>query len=99
MSSVSRKCLNCGTWNEGESITCLVCDHIIDPETIRVNEHEQRRINRENKPPGWLDSVVNKLNRSENIFVKALVLTLRAAWFVYWVILSFIIWLVAATPG
>jgi hypothetical protein len=99
MASVSRKCQHCSTWNTGDSSHCINCQQLIDPIAIRQQEDEVRRIQRENTPPGWLDKVINKLKASRNPFVQVLVMMLRAAWFVYWVILSFIIWLVAATPG
>ncbi|MFM1932337.1 MAG: hypothetical protein RL226_1640 [Bacteroidota bacterium] len=98
MSGVSRKCLECGHWNDGGSSHCTQCSKLIDPVQLQQNRLEEKRL-REQTPPSWLDQLIDRTKQSKNPFVIAAVALLRAAWFVYWVVITFIIWLVAATPG
>ncbi|MFT5958163.1 MAG: hypothetical protein ACI87V_002048, partial [Flavobacteriales bacterium] len=38
-------------------------------------------------------------SKSRNPFIKVAYLTVKTVWFIYWVILSIVLWLIAATPG
>ncbi len=98
-SSVQRKCKACGTWNTGEVTHCTNCGALIDPTMVREEEAEARHKKRMEAPRGRLDKFIELFKESRNPFMKFIFLVASAIWFVYWVILSFILWVIAATPG
>lgn len=98
-SSVQRKCKACGTWNTGEVTHCVGCGVLIDPTMVREEEAEARQKKRMSAPRGRLDKFIELFKESRNPFMKFIFLVASAIWFVYSVILSFILWLIAAGPG
>lgn len=97
--TVQRKCRACGAWNDGSEDRCVNCGALINPTLVREQEHETREKKRLEVPKTPLDRVIDKLGQSRNPFIMALNAVLKAIWFVYWVILSFILWVIAAGPG
>ena len=96
---IERKCSECGHWNVGHHEHCESCGALIDPQKKLVVESEKRELARANGPKSRLDKVVNHFKTTKNPFLKLIYLVLSALWFVYWVILSFILWAIAASPG
>lgn len=96
---VERKCPNCGTWNRDGEERCKECGHTLNPQKRIAEEEQEREKKRLELPKTKFDELVERFAQSKNPFVKALYLLLKGLWFVYWVILSFILWLIAATPG
>lgn len=96
---VQRKCQQCATWNVENESHCKSCGASLEPET-RIKEEAQARARvRALVPRGKLDRFIDRFKSSRNPFVRAFYLVLSALWFVYWVILSFVLWIIAATPG
>ncbi len=98
-SNVQRKCPSCGTWNIANETHCSNCNELIDPMMKLEQEAESRERKRLEVPRGRLDLFIERFKSSKNPFVKLIYLVASALWFVYWVILSFILWLIAAGPG
>jgi hypothetical protein len=101
MSSVriQRKCQQCATWNINNESHCKSCGWALEPE-IRIKEEAQARARvRSSAPRGKLDNFIERFKNSRNPFLRVFYLVLSALWFVYWVILSFILWVIAASPG
>ncbi len=96
---IERKCPECGTWNTSGEAHCVSCGAVLDPHLRIETEAKQREERRLSVPRGRLDAFVDRFKASRNPFVKALYLVLSALWFVYWVIMSFILWAIAAGPG
>lgn len=96
---VERKCGSCGQWVIGQVDQCPHCGHTVNPHKRIEEEHVEREIKRQQVPKTWLDDLINKVKDSRNPFVKLVYYVLSAIWFVYWVILSFILWAIAASPG
>jgi hypothetical protein len=99
MSNIQRKCPACGTWNTGEVTHCVACGELINPGMRIERDAKNRENQRMAAPRGKLDSFIDRFKQSRNPFVKLLFAVLSAIWFVYWVVLSFILWVIAATPG
>ena len=97
--TIERKCQNCGHWNKGRSTSCSNCGFTIDPHQRIVEEHEDRQKKRLEVPKTPLDTLLERIHESENPLVKGAYFFLKGIWFIYWVILSFFLWLIAATPG
>lgn len=96
---VQRKCLQCATWNIDNESRCKTCAASLEPE-IRIREEAQAREQvRAAAPRGRLDGFFERFKQSRNPFVRVFYLFLSALWFIYWVILSFILWIIAAGPG
>lgn len=94
-----RKCLACGTWNEGTNKTCSACGAIIDEKIIREEQKKQRMTQAElaqrlREQPDWLNRFFEKLRASKSPFSKALYFFLNALWMVYFSLLLGIAWLV-----
>lgn len=83
---------------QGEA-KCHACGALLDPHERIRSEARDRDAVRMKAPRGRLDNFVERFKASRNPFLKALYLLLSALWFVYWVVLSFILWLIAAGPG
>jgi hypothetical protein len=64
-----------------------------------ADDAAQREKKRMLAPRSHLDRFIEKFKKSRNPFVKVAFAILSAIWFVYWVFLSFILWLIAAGPG
>lgn len=97
--SVQRKCPACGAWNIGNVTHCTECGELIDP-TMRIERDAASREKvRLSAPRSTLDQFIDRFKQSRNPFVKLAFAVLSALWFVYWVILSFILWVIAASPG
>lgn len=96
---IERKCSHCGTWNKGPVEKCTACENTLDPHKKLVEEHDERERKRLAVPKTKLDLLIARVKHSRNPLLRLAYWLLSAIWFVYWVILSFILWAVAATPG
>lgn len=95
---MKRKCLKCGTWNENNDY-CISCNALISPELIRKIEEEKRIDAFNNRQKSGLDKAIERLKESNNIFAIILHFILKSVWTLLMLIVSFIVWLIAATPG
>ncbi len=93
---VSRKCPACNTWN-GEEAHCSNCGEVIDPWLIR--EEKDKDSHHANRPPSLLDQMFDGMKYSKWILVRGLFWIGYSIWFVFFSILSFILAIIAWTPG
>lgn len=98
-SSIQRKCSSCGTWNTDGELKCKECGATLDVQQKLQEEHAERERKRIELPRTKFDLFVERISNSKNPFIKVAYVFVKTVWFIYWAILSFILWLVAATPG
>lgn len=96
---IQRKCQQCATWNIDNESQCKSCGSSLEPITRIKEEAMERERVRSSIPRGQLDRFIERFKNSRNPFVRVFFLILSALWFVYWVILSFVLWVIAASPG
>lgn len=97
--SVQRKCSSCKTWNNDGEMKCKSCGATLDVQQRLEEEHADRERKRIERPLTKFDLFVDRISTSNNPFVKVAYVGVKTVWFVYWLILTFFLWLVAATPG
>ncbi len=97
--TIERKCPECDTWNVGPVHRCENCGATLDPQSRLKEEEADREKKRLALPKTRFDVFLDSIQQSDNLFVKVVYVVLKGIWFVYWVVLSFILWLIAATPG
>lgn len=97
--SIQRKCQVCGSWNDGSLDNCSNCGELLNPKMVLEKYHEAKDRERLKVPRSKLDDLVDRFKNSRNPFIMILYAVLKGVWFVYWVILSFILWIIAAGPG
>lgn len=98
MASVSRKCVKCGTWNGSEDF-CKSCGNALSPQEVQKEEEKKRKKLWVKDEPSAFDLFLERIKTSRNPFVMAFYYICFALWSVYMAILSFILFLIAATPG
>lgn len=98
MISVQRKCDKCGKWN-GAADYCLTCGNPISPVVLEEikQKQQQRRAKEEN--PDKFDAAMLRMKNSPNFIVKGIYYLLYSIWTIFFIVLTFCLWLVAATPG
>lgn len=98
-SSIQRKCPQCNTWNTEGEINCKSCGTTLDVSTKLKEDHEAGERKRIALPKTKFDHFVDRIAKSNNPFIKVAYVFIKTVWFIYWVILSIFLWMVAATPG
>lgn len=97
--TIERKCPECGTWNVGPVEKCKACGATLNPETRLKEDEAAREKKRLALPKTKFDELLDSIQQSENLFVRVAYVILKGVWFVYWVVLSFILWIIAVAPG
>lgn len=98
MERIERRCPNCHAWNTDEQ-HCTICGEILDPNLIREAQDEERARQKAQDPVPWLDSFIDGMKNSRWLLVRGLYWLAYSVWFVLMSIVSFILLLVAGTPG
>ncbi|MFT4778670.1 MAG: putative membrane protein YvbJ [Flavobacteriales bacterium] len=99
VNSIQRKCSSCKTWNIEGELKCKECGATLDVQQKLKEEYAERDRKRIQLPQTQFDLFVDRISKSRNPFIKVAYLTVKTVWFIYWVILSIVLWLIAATPG
>lgn len=94
----NRKCPKCGLWNENQDY-CTNCNQLLNPVKIRIKEDTKRKEEFSTKPPDQIDKFINQFKESKFFFIRWIYYVLYSIWFVFGVIVSFILYMVAGTVG
>jgi hypothetical protein len=95
---VKRKCPKCGTWNGNED-HCTNCGELLNYTLIRKKEDEKRVKEFSTRPPDSIDRFLNTFKNSSFILVRMVYYILYGVWFMFALIISGILYIVAAGPG
>jgi hypothetical protein len=93
-----QKCSQCKTWNTNEK-RCTNCDAPLVSE--EVNKDYKKLIDKEDalKPATKAEILFGKMKESPNIMVRGLYYVLFSISTIYFVLVSFTLYMVAAMPG
>ena len=98
MSTVQRKCDKCGKWNNAADY-CLACGNPISPKVLaEIKQKQEQEIAKEQNLDKF-DEFMLGMKKSPNILLRGVYYTLHAVWTIFFIILTFCLWLIAATPG
>lgn len=95
---MQRKCPKCGTWNRSEDY-CTQCGETLNYMLIRKKEDAKRIELLNNRPPDSLDKFLTNFKNSKFLLVRAVYYVLYSVWFLFAVIVSSFLYVVAAGPG
>lgn len=95
---MQRKCPKCGTWNGSED-NCISCGEVLNYSLIRKKEDTKRIEAFSSRPPDWFDKFLHNFKNSKYILIRAVYYMLYSVWFLFALLVSSFLYMVAAGPG
>lgn len=92
------KCPRCKTWNEDVDY-CENCNQLLQSESQRKVEHEEKSIAYKNRPKDNIDILVEKMKTSDNRFVRGAYYLLQSIGFLFILIISAMLGFAVVGPG
>ena len=92
------KCPKCKTWNEDVDY-CENCNQLLQSESQRKVEHEEKSIAYKNRPKDNIDILVEKMKTSDNRFVRGAYYLFQSIGFLFIIIISAMLGFALLGPG